>query len=154
MPLRALHLQSRPQHIQWINDRSPQSPADGPDTGGREPARRGILFVTPALTRVARRDASFEVLERAEVDGGVREHAYEAHGQAAVVGADAVSGPELCGRREDQFTALGPAGDDLALGLEFQGVDRVDGELGDDAADAAGEEFGPGAQLGGVVVAG
>ena len=118
-----LSLKTGPEQVQRVDDRCAQGAADGPDAGRRETAERGIVLVAASAAGFAPREGAFEVLERAEVDGGVREHADQAHRQTLVEGPNAAGREHLHGRVGDQTIAPEAALDRLAL--HTAGVGRV-----------------------------
>jgi len=71
---------------------------------------------------VARDEGLLAVFEGGEVDGGVGEHAGEAHGQAAVEGADARRAPHFEGGGGDEAVAVEAALDGFALHAAGKGL--------------------------------
>ncbi len=78
-----------------------------------------------ADVRVVDGDGTFEVFEGAEVDGGVGEHADEAHGQATVEGAEAVGQQHFSRGGGDEEVAVEAAGDGFTLHAAGSGEDFV-----------------------------
>jgi len=87
MHRRTLSLQTGAEQVKRIDDGGTQSAAESADGARGEVARGGVVLVAVAAQGVAVRQRAFEVLEGAQVDSGVGEHADEAHGQAPVEGA-------------------------------------------------------------------
>ncbi|EEY17895.1 conserved hypothetical protein [Verticillium alfalfae VaMs.102] len=78
-------------------------------------ARLGVLFVDALVLGGVLFVRRLEELERAHVDGAVREHADQAHGDAAVGGAEAACEPHLLGRVNDESVACQAALDSGCL---------------------------------------
>ena len=136
----SLTLQTSPQQVNRINDGGTKRTTEAANQRGEERARHSILLVAAAQARIPRRHLALEVLEGAQVDGRVREHADQAHRQAAVEGARARLRPHLARRLQDQLVAVCAAGHRLALHSKFERVERIDEELRGHAGDAAGNE--------------
>jgi len=97
----ALTLQTGTQQVNRINDGGAERTTKAANQRGEERAGHSILLVAAAQARVPRRHLALEVLEGTQVDGRVREHADQAHRQAAVEGARARLRPHLARRLHD-----------------------------------------------------
>lgn len=150
---RALCLQPCAEDIERIND------AGAEGSRGRSKNRCGdvaevcVVFVDAIVTRYRPGVRLLEELERADIDGAVREHADKTEAQAAVGCPETTVCPHVLRCAEQQRIACWSALDCLALQSEFECVDGVDAKLGSHAADAASNELGDSADLGWVVVA-
>ena len=117
MDRRALALQACPQQIDRVDDARAKSAAEGADGRGGEVRGRGegVRWGAVLEASVAGDERLLAVFEGGEVDGGVGEHASEAHGEAAVEGADAGRAPHFEGGCGDEAVAVEAAFDGLAL---------------------------------------
>lgn len=78
------------------------------------------------------RDESFLAkLEGTEVDGGVRKHADESHGETAVGGADESFFSHLLEGGDDELVAAEAVLFDVTLHAELEGVEWIDAESAD-----------------------
>lgn len=112
---RALRLQPGPQQIKRINHTGAQRPRESADGARGEVSGWRVVFVAVEAVGVVGREGFLEVFEGGEVDGGVWEHADEAHGEAAVEGAEAIRAPHFAEGVEDEGVAMEAAGDGFAL---------------------------------------
>ena len=112
---RPLTLQPRPQKINRIDRARTKCSTESPNARCGEVIERDVFCVAGFQARFPGDDEVFEVFEGGEVDGAVGEHADEAHGEAAVEGADACSGPHFAGGGEDEGVAVEAAFDGFVL---------------------------------------
>ena len=101
---RTLRLQPRPQQVDRIHDARSDRAAKRPDCRSRNVAGSGGGGVFGDIEHARRPGGEFlfEVFEGGEIDGAVGEYTDQAHGEAAVEGADAGGrGVELLGGAED-----------------------------------------------------
>lgn len=139
---RPLTLQPSTQQIDGIDDASADRTAEGAHEREGEVAGQRVLLVLDALgLHVAVNNGLLEGLEGEEVDRRVREHSYQSHREASVVGAEARRAPHFSRRFQHEFVAFGGTGNGLHLCAELQGVERVDHRLGNHACQAAGDEL-------------
>lgn len=126
--LRALSLQTSSQHIQRVYHGRTKGPRGGTDNSCRQVAWQRILLVNAQMSRLCPRVCSLQKFESAHIDGTVREHADETHGDSPIGSAEYAILDHIPRSLHEQGIACQPAFYGLALKPELQSVEWIHAE--------------------------